>query len=83
MAVAAAPQGFHPGMPGMGAGPMGGRYPGPMGPGMFGMMGPGDDGFGQEAMMMDPNNPYMAQMMMARGMMGTCARTRPPRRGCC
>ena len=56
-------------------GPMGPRFPGAMGPGMFGMMGD-DGGFGgPEGMMMDPNHPYFAQMMMARGMMGTlCGR---------
>ena len=42
-----------------------------MGMPMYGMMGGPDDAYGQDPMMMDPNNPYFAQMMMARNMMGT------------
>ena len=52
-------------------GGMQGRFPNPMGMDMY-MVGP--EGYMPEGMLMDPNNPYMAQMMMARGMMGTSPR---------
>jgi len=42
-------------------------FAGPMAMGMPGMMG--EEAFA----MMDPNNPYFAQMMMMRGMMRTAA----------